>query len=162
MGTSNLDHLIVSLPDIQYHQCNPSSSLSELTTNDTSSQDQNVNSVSSANRVPSSSSAGDQFELSNGEDDPKTPRSVEHRIPVTETCPPAPRKAGRVPVTGKRKAPCFRPVVGVAADFIAYVDEMLALNNEVVYIPDVVVGDLLGNGDRAKKLKLLPAPAHDL
>ncbi|KAJ0921402.1 putative cyclin-dependent protein kinase inhibitor SMR [Helianthus annuus] len=174
MATSNLDPLIVSLlgsdnpkhPDIRYHQCNSSSSSSSLSsqtpyaTNDDSHKDQNTNLLLSGGlkiQVPSSDG---EFKFSNVEDDPKTPRSTEHRIPVTAACPPAPRKATRVPVTGKRKTTGFFPVVRVPADFIVYVDAMLALN-EAVYVPDIVVGDL-GNGDRAKKLKLLPAPAHDI
>ncbi|KAM0021403.1 putative cyclin-dependent protein kinase inhibitor SMR [Helianthus debilis subsp. tardiflorus] len=150
MATSNLDPLIVSLlgsdnpkhPEIRYHQCNSSSSQTPY-----------------GLKIQAPSSDG-EFKLSNVEDDPKTPRSTEHRIPVTAACPPAPRKARRVPVTGKRKTTGFFPVVRVPADFIVYVDAMLALN-EAVYVPDIVVGDL-GNGDRAKKLKLLPAPAHDI
>ncbi|KAI3786993.1 hypothetical protein L1987_41126 [Smallanthus sonchifolius] len=136
MATSNLDRLIVSFPhsdvgcqnlsDILDRQCKPSSSQTPIAID--------IGSV-------------------NGEDIPKSPRSMEHRIPVTATCPPAPRKAKRVPTTGKRKASCF-PVVRVPADFMVYMDAMLALN-ETVYVPDIVIGDL------GKRLKLLPPPAHE-
>ncbi|KAI3811591.1 hypothetical protein L1987_21317 [Smallanthus sonchifolius] len=158
MATSNLDRLIVPLPhadvDLRHHHC---SSSSDATNNNTQEEDQNVNLVTSALKIQVPSSAG-EFEASDGEDDLKTPRSIDHRIPVMATCPPAPRKAKSVPVSRKRKAPFF-PVVRVAADFVVYVDAMLGLN-EVIYVPDIVVGDL-GKGDHAKKLKLLPAPEHD-
>ncbi|KAI3694619.1 hypothetical protein L1987_77587 [Smallanthus sonchifolius] len=138
MATSNLDRLIVHFPhsDVGYRN------LSEI-------QDQ----------CKSSSQPSLAIDIDiDGQDNPKTPRSVEHRIPVTATCPPAPRKAKRIPTTGKQRASCF-PVVGVPADFKVYMDAMLALN-ETVYVPDIVIGDL-GAGDHVKRLKLLTPPAHE-
>ncbi|KAI3801516.1 hypothetical protein L1987_29623 [Smallanthus sonchifolius] len=154
MATSNLDPLIVSLPhsdvdnpDLRHHQCSSSSSSQtpDATNYNNNQEDQNVNLITTANlKIQVPSSAG-EFEVSNGEDGLKTP----DRIPAVATCPPAPRKAKSVPVSRKRKAPIF-PVV---TDFVVYVDAMLGLN-EVIYVPDIVVGDL------GKKLKLLPEQAH--
>ncbi|KAL8254717.1 hypothetical protein R6Q59_032938 [Mikania micrantha] len=148
MIPSNLDRLIVSCPhsdvncrklsDSRDHQQNLSSS----------------NLASGALKIKVSSSSGEFMEVN---DQLTTPRSVEHKITVTKTCPPAPRKAKRVPTTGKRSASCF-PVVRTPADFMVYLDAMLALN-ETVYVPDVVVGDL-GAGDHVKRLKSLPTSAH--
>lgn len=153
MGTSNLDPLIISLPNIQYHQCASSSSSPSDTTNTANEEEQNTKSLTKALHIQIPSFPG-EFE-----DDLKTPRSIDNRIPVMATCPPAPRKAKSVPVNRKRKASYF-PVVQVPAGFIVYMDAMLALN-EVVYVPDIVVGDLISKVDHAKKLKLLPAPADD-
>ncbi|KAK1420813.1 hypothetical protein QVD17_22692 [Tagetes erecta] len=151
MGTSNLDPLIISLPNIQYHQCTSSSSDTKTNTDHVNEQYQNTNSITKALNIQVPSSSG-EFE-----DGLKTPRSIDNRIPAMATCPPAPRKAKSVPVNRKRKASFFQ--VQVPADFIVYMDAMFGLN-EVVYVPDIVVGDLTkAVHDHAKKLKLLPAPA---
>ncbi|MFS7944799.1 putative cyclin-dependent protein kinase inhibitor SMR [Helianthus anomalus] len=152
MGTSNLDPFILSflhsgfdssqkLSDIQDHPCKSSTQ------------------VSGALKIQVPSSA-EQLKVGNGEDNPMTPRSMEHRIPVMATCPPAPRKVKRVPTTGKRRASSCFPVVRGPADFMVYLDAMLALS-ETVYVPDIVVGDLFGTGDQVKRLKLLPPPAYE-
>ncbi|KAD3068240.1 hypothetical protein R6Q59_021233 [Mikania micrantha] len=151
MGTSNLERLIISHPVIQYHHHQTPNA-----TNTNSPEDQNANLASNGLKIQVQSSANGEFNVINREDnDPQTPRSIEHRIPIMATCPPAPRKvARRVPVSRKRKAPFF-PAKLLPAEFAVYVDAMLALN-EVVYVPHTMVGDL-GKSESAKKLKLLPA-----
>ncbi|CAH1432446.1 unnamed protein product [Lactuca virosa] len=169
MGTSNLDRLIMSLPEsdidhlklhnIQDHQCNSSSSLTTPNALENGTQDNQEDTSSSSGglkvQVPYPTG---EFKVSNDDDNPKTPTATEHRIPVMTTCPLAPRKAKRVPATGKRKAPFFAGVI-TPENFLIYVDAMLALN-EAVYVPDIVVGDL-GAGDRAKRLKPVTSPAHE-
>ncbi|KAL8191624.1 hypothetical protein R6Q57_028355 [Mikania cordata] len=150
MGTSNLERLIISHPVIQYHHHQTPNA-----TNNNSQEDQNANLASNGLKIQVPSTADGKYNVSNREDDPQTPRSMEHRIPIMATCPPAPRKvARRVPVSRKRKAPFF-PAVLLPAEFAVYVDAMFALN-EVVYVPHTMVGDL-GMGESAKKLKLPPA-----
>ncbi|KAK9048257.1 hypothetical protein SSX86_032781 [Deinandra increscens subsp. villosa] len=91
--------------------------------------------------------------VDHGEEDhnPKTPRSVEHRIPVTVTCPPAPRKQqakwGRgVPTTTGKRRRIRAPSSCFPAGFKIYLDDaimMPAFNQTVVYVPDhIVVGHL--------------------
>lgn len=160
MGTSNIDHFIVSIPEpnIRAQQCKSSSSSSEIPSvlhNENQENQTKINKdanfVTSGLTIKVPSSAG-------AEGDPKTPKSTKNRIPIMVTCPPAPRKAKRVLMTGKRKATYF-PEVRVLADFMVYVDAMLALN-ETIYVPDIVVGDP-GTGDHAKRFKSLPPPAHE-
>ncbi|PWA89876.1 hypothetical protein CTI12_AA106840 [Artemisia annua] len=156
MGTSNLDKS--NICNIHDHQSNSSSHAPEykIQENQTSIKE-DPHLVSCALKIETPTSTR-EFRVSNSENEPKTPTSRKHRIPVIGTCPPAPRKSRWFPTNGKRKEPYF-PVVRVPADFMVYLDEMLA-TNEVVYVPDSAVGDL-GAGDYAKRLKLLPTPANN-
>ncbi|KAI3772340.1 hypothetical protein L6452_03524 [Arctium lappa] len=157
-----------NLRTIEDHRCNSSSPITpniphQITNNleDQTNNKEDANSVvvSDDLKIQVITSFAREF---NNHDHPKTPTSTEHKIPAMATCPPAPRKAKWVPkITGKRKAPYFVAVgdMNAAADFMVYVDAMLALN-EVVYVPDIVVGDL-GAGDCAKRFKALPVLPAD-
>ncbi|CAI9301186.1 unnamed protein product [Lactuca saligna] len=79
------------------------------------------------------------------EDEPRTPTSSDQKIPVTTTCPPAPRKPKTVPRGNKRKTRSFQRI---SVDLRVVMNAMFA----PVTLPDFMAGDL-GTGDHSKKVK---------
>ncbi|KAK1412816.1 hypothetical protein QVD17_34339 [Tagetes erecta] len=106
-------------------------------------QDHDTNSTLTSIKLPSS----DQQFNNDVDDQPTTPTSSDHKIPVPK-CPPAPRKPRPVPTSNKRKTPSFRRV---SVDLMVIFNAMF-VSPEIVADDGIVAGDL-DAGERALKVK---------
>ncbi|KAD4584568.1 hypothetical protein E3N88_22169 [Mikania micrantha] len=91
-------------------------------------------------------------EFNNGvdeDDEPTTPTSSDQKIPVTTSCPPAPRKPKSLPMGNKRKSRDFQRI---SVDLMVMINAML-VQPAVITGVDILAGRDLGAGERAKKVK---------